>query len=172
MSALYVITGAMAAGKSTVAKALVQRFDKSAHVGGDAFLRMIVKGAAVMGPVLDTEARAQLTLRQEIAADVVRRYHDAGFTVVYQDILIGQDLIAAVGRLADLAPRVVVLAPDPQTLAKRDAARAKTGYVPGFPPEVLSTALANETPRIGLWLDTSHLDVEETVAAILGHSWA
>lgn len=34
---LYVITGAMAAGKSTIAKALVQRFAKSAHVGGDAF---------------------------------------------------------------------------------------------------------------------------------------
>ncbi|KKB12751.1 phosphotransferase [Devosia geojensis] len=171
MNPVYIITGAMAAGKSTVAKALVQRFERSAHVGGDAFLRMIVKGAAVMGPVLDAEARAQLTLRQEIATDVVRRYHAAGFAVVYQDILIGQDLVAAVDRLADLAPRVVVLAPNPQTLAERDAARAKTGYVPGFPPEVLSQALANETPRIGLWLDTSELDVDETVAAILHHHW-
>ena len=53
---LYVITGAMAAGKSTIAKALVQRFEKSAHVGGDGFLRMIIKGGAVMGPELSPEA--------------------------------------------------------------------------------------------------------------------
>ena len=44
---LFIITGAMAAGKSTIAKALVQRFEKSAHVGGDAFLRMIGKGGAL-----------------------------------------------------------------------------------------------------------------------------
>ncbi|MFC0009526.1 hypothetical protein [Devosia nitrariae] len=60
---LFIITGAMAAGKSTVAKARVQRFPRSAHVGGDAFLRMIVNGGAVMGPVLKAEARAQLTRR-------------------------------------------------------------------------------------------------------------
>ena len=46
---LFVITGAMAAGKTTVAKALAQRFPRSAVVGGDVFRRMIVKGAAAMG---------------------------------------------------------------------------------------------------------------------------
>ena len=169
---LFIITGAMAAGKSTIAKALVQRFDKSAHVGGDAFLRMIVKGGAVMGPVLDAEARAQLTLRQEIAAEVARRYHAAGFAVVYQDILIGADLIAAVERLRDLAPRVVILAPSIATLAQRDRDRAKTGYGDGFPPDVLAEALARDTPRdIGLWLDTSAMSVDEVVEAILG-AWA
>lgn len=109
---LYVITGAMAAGKSTIAKALVQRFDKSAHVGGDAFLRMITKGGAVMGPVLGREAIEQLHLRQDIAMYAVRRFVGAGFTTVYQDILIGADFVRIKQALADLNPCMVVLNPD------------------------------------------------------------
>lgn len=163
---LYIITGAMAAGKSTVAKALVQRFDKSAHVGGDAFLRMIAKGGAVMGPVLDSEAVSQLHLRQDIAMDAVRRFVGAGFATVYQDILIGEDFVRVTTALADLAPRIVVLNPSVETLAERDAARHKTGYSAQFLPDVLADALQAQTPREGLWLDTSRMSVEDVVEAI------
>lgn len=164
---LFIITGAMAAGKTTVAKALVKRFPRSVLVGGDVFRRMIVNGAAAMGPTLDAEARAQLTLRQQIATDVVRRYFDAGFTVVYQDILIGQDLVSAVERLRDLNPRVVVLAPSAEVLAQRDRDRTKTGYSDDFPSSVLADALARETPRIGLWIDSSAMNVEQVVDSVL-----
>lgn len=146
---LYVITGAMAAGKSTVAKALVQRFERSAHVGGDAFLRMIAKGGAVMGPVLDREAIMQLHLRQDIAMDAVRRFVTAGFTTVYQDILIGADFVRVTAALADLSPRVVVLDPSVDTLADRDAQRHKTGYGDHFPPEVLASALRRRRQNRG-----------------------
>ncbi len=127
---LCVITGAMAAGKSTIAKALVHRFEKSAHVGGDAFLRMITKGGAVMGPVLGREAIEQLHLRQDIAMYAVRRFVGAGFTT---DILIGADFVRIKRALADLNPRIVVLNPDVETLARRDAERHKTGYGEHFP---------------------------------------
>ena len=164
---LYIVTGAMAAGKSTVAKTLAQHFEKSAHVGGDAFLRMIVKGTATMGPVLDTEALSQLHLRQDIATDAVRRFVGAGFTTVYQDILIGADFIRATSALADLAPRIVVLCPSVATLAQRDRDRAKTGYGDHFPPEVLANALERDTPRKGLWIDSSAMSVDEVVERIL-----
>ena len=166
---LYIITGAMAAGKSTIAKALVQRFDKSAHVGGDAFLRMIAKGGAVMGPALDDEAVAQLHLRQDIAMDAVRRFVGAGFTTVYQDILIGADFVRVTRALANLMPRIVVLNPSVETLAQRDADRHKTGYGAHFPPNVLADALRSETPREGLWLDTSAMSVDGVVDSILRH---
>ncbi|MCR6672633.1 AAA family ATPase [Devosia ginsengisoli] len=166
---LYIITGAMAAGKSTIAKALVQCFDKSAHVGGDAFLRMIAKGGAVMGPVLDSEAIAQLHLRQDIAMDAVRRFVGAGFATVYQDILIGADFVRVTTALADLTPRIVVLNPSVETLAQRDADRHKTGYGEHFPPDVLADALRAETPREGLWLDTSAMSVDGVAEAILEH---
>ncbi len=52
MTTLYIITGAMAAGKSTIAKELVQHFERSAHVGGDAFLRMIARVVLLWGQCL------------------------------------------------------------------------------------------------------------------------
>ncbi|MFD9885204.1 AAA family ATPase, partial [Streptomyces alboflavus] len=41
---VIVITGIMAAGKSTVAQALAERLPRAAHVRGDVFRRMIVSG--------------------------------------------------------------------------------------------------------------------------------
>ena len=164
---LFIITGAMAAGKSTVAQLVAERLPKSVHLRGDLFRRMIVNGAAEMGPVLSQDARAQLALRQDLACAAARAYVDAGFTVVYQDILIGASLKDVADRLADLEPMIIVLNPRPEILAKRDAERAKTGYGEGFPPEVLAAALERETPRLGLWLDTSQMTPEEVVDRIL-----
>lgn len=164
---LFIITGAMAAGKSTVAQLLAERLAKSVHLRGDVFRRMIVKGAAEMEPVLSEAAKAQLALRHRLACAAARSYIAAGFTVVYQDILIGAALAEVAEHLADLDPMIVVLNPRPEILAERDAARHKTGYSEGFPPEVLADALNRETPRLGLWLDTSQMTAEEVVERIL-----
>ncbi|MBK1865416.1 phosphotransferase [Aestuariivirga sp. YIM B02566] len=157
----------MAAGKSTVAQLLAERLPKSVHLRGDLFRRMIVNGAAEMGPVLSEAAKAQLALRHRLACDAARAYIEAGFAVVYQDILIGVSLKDVAERLADLDPMIVVLNPKADVLAKRDAARHKTGYSVDFPPEVLAGALERETPRLGLWLDTSQMTAEEVVDRIL-----
>lgn len=172
MSVLYLITGAMAAGKSTTAQALAERLQRSVHLRGDVFRKMIVNGRAPLEPVLTDEARAQLTLRQNIAMSSARAYLSAGFDVVYQDVIVADDLKRVANELRDLEPRIVVLAPGPETLGKRDAARPhKTGYGPDFPPVALASAVKHETPSLGLWLDTSHLTIEETVDAILNHDW-
>lgn len=169
MSAVYVVTGAMASGKSTVAQALSERFERSVHLRGDIFRKMIVHGAVEMGPDLDADARAQLSLRQDIAVAAIRLYAQAGFTVVYQDILVGDDLERVAASLAELAPRVVMLAPSPAILAERDAARHKQGYGPGFPLEVLANAIDATPDDLGLKLDTSHMSAQETVDAIMEH---
>ncbi|MBZ0286165.1 MAG: phosphotransferase, partial [Anaerolineae bacterium] len=61
---------------------------------------------------------------------------------------------------------VVVLCPTPEVVAEREARRAKTGYG-SWTPAALDGILRNDTPRIGLWLDTSALSAAETVDAIL-----
>lgn len=165
---VFIITGAMAAGKSTVAELLARRLPKSVHLRGDTFRRMIVNGAADMGPVLSEEAVAQLRLRHQLACQAARAYVQAGFSVVYQDILIGPFLVAVAESLADLAPQIVVLNPRPDVLAKRDTARHKKGYGEGFPPDVLVDALERETPRVGLWIDSSEMTAEEVVERIVG----
>jgi hypothetical protein len=120
-----------------------------------------------MGPVLDAEALAQLHLRQDIAMDAVRRFTKAGFTTIYQDILLGADFIRVTDSLADLSPRVVVLNPKVDILAQRDRGRAKTGYGEHFPPSVLAEALERDTPRTGLWIDSSDMSVDDVVERIL-----
>ncbi len=166
---LILITGIMAAGKSTIAQALAERLPKSVHLRGDLFRRMIVNGRADMGFDLNPEAERQLQLRYHLALLAAKEYLAAGFTVVYQDILIGAGLAAMLPAYADLPLHLVVLCPDPAAVAEREAQRAKTGY--GDPAEIalFDRVLRSETPRVGLWVDSTALSVNETVDHILEH---
>jgi len=54
--AVYLITGPMAAGKSTVARLLASRFPRGVHLEGDLFRRSIVTGREEVTPALRPEA--------------------------------------------------------------------------------------------------------------------
>lgn len=167
--AVVLITGVMASGKSSVAEALARELPRTAHVRGDAFRRMIVSGRAEMTNPLSDAARAQLELRQRLAAEVAIGYRSAGFIAVLQDIYLGEDLARMAERLAGGPLYVVVLAPRPEIVAARESARAKRGYGEAWSVEAFDRLLREETPRLGYWLDTSELDIPETVASILAN---
>ncbi|WP_405520053.1 AAA family ATPase [Streptomyces canus] len=168
MNGVVLVTGVMAAGKSTVAQALAERLPRAAHVRGDAFRRMIVSGRAEYLPGASGEASAQLRLRYRLSAATADAYAEAGFTAVVQDVVLGEDLTAYVGLVRTRPLYVVVLAPDAGTVTAREAGRAKTGYDgEAWTIPALDEALRTSTPRIGLWLDTSGLTPTQTVEAIL-----
>ncbi|MEV0607622.1 AAA family ATPase [Polymorphospora rubra] len=169
--AVVLLTGIMAAGKSTVAQALAERLPRSVHVRGDVFRRMVVNGRADMTPDTEEEARRQLRLRHTLTADVTDGYFDAGFTVVAQDVVLGAELPAMVARIRSRPLLVVVLAPSVAAVAAREAGRPKTGYGDWTPAD-LDAGLRAETPRIGLWLDTSAQTPEQTVDEILSRAWS
>jgi adenylate kinase family enzyme len=162
----FVITGVMAAGKSTIADLLAARFERAVHLRGDLFRRMIVRGRDPITPTLGEEALRQLDLRQRIAAGVANEYWRDDFTVVLQDIYAGAALANVVGRLEISPLYVIVLNPRPDVVAAREAQREKKGYGE-WDVEALCTAFAEETSHVGLWLDTSDLSAEETVEEIL-----
>jgi len=164
---IILITGTMAAGKSTVAQALAERLPKSVHLRGDLFRRMIVNGQAEMSFELADEARQQLALRYQLATGAAKSYFQAGFTVVYQDINIGSALAETVATMQDFPISVFVLCPRAEVVAARDSRRRKTGYPNDDVVRAFDRVLRAETPRIGDWLDTSELTVAETVDAIL-----
>jgi chloramphenicol 3-O-phosphotransferase len=166
---VILVTGNMAAGKSSVAQALAERIPKSVHLRGDLFRRMIVNGQAAMDVTLSAEAQQQLLLRYQIAADVAKSYLGAGFTIVYQDIIIGSALADALASFEHDPLAVVVLCPRPDVIAAREAARAKTGYSDQAAIQAFDRILREQTPRIGYWLDSSELTVAETVETILGN---
>jgi chloramphenicol 3-O-phosphotransferase len=173
---VILVTGIQAAGKSTVAQALAERIDRSVHVRGDLFRRMVVRGRADMGPAEPSaEAIRQLRLRYALAASVADGYAAAGFTVVLQDIVLGSYLPEIVAAITCRPLQVVVLAPRADVVRARDqarqAARGKVAYKGGDEGiDQLDAHLRRETPRIGLWLDTSEQTVAETVDEILARA--
>jgi chloramphenicol 3-O-phosphotransferase len=162
----FVITGVMAAGKSTVAELLAQHFERGVHVRGDVFRKMIVRGRDPITPELGDEALRQLDLRQRIAASVANDYWRDDFTVVLQDIYAGDGLANVVDRLEISPLYVVVLAPRPDVVAQREAQREKSGYGE-WDVEELCADFEEHTARIGLWLDTSEMTPEQTDEEIL-----
>jgi predicted kinase len=166
---IILITGNMAAGKSSVAQSLAERLPKSVHLRGDIFRRAIVNGQAEMTLNLSAEADRQLQLRYNLAAMVARQYLQAGFTVVYQDIIIGPTLAEVVTSFHDVLLSVIVLCPQAEVVAARDAARSKTGYANEAMVYAFDRILRNETPRLGYWLDSTNLTVEETIDLILAN---
>lgn len=165
---MWLVTGIMASGKSTIAQLLAERFDRGVHVKGDVFRRMVVSGREEMTMAPSDEAIAQLRLRYRLGAATADAYAAAGFTTVVQDIVLGFHLEGYVDAIATRPLHVVVLTPRPEVVAAREEGRPKVGYRPGMTPFDLDDALRNETPRIGLWLDTSEQEPHETVDDILG----
>jgi chloramphenicol 3-O-phosphotransferase len=165
--AVVLVTGISASGKSTVGEALATRFARGVHVRGDAFRRMVVSGREDMIAQPSAEAVRQLQLRYGIATRVTDAYFDAGFSCVLQDVILGRALQECVDVLRARPLYVVVLCPSVDVVAAREAERDKTGYPAGHHSiAALDQGLRSETPRIGLWLDTSEMSLEETVETI------
>jgi len=163
---VWLITGIAAAGKSTVSQLLAERFERGVHVRGDVYRRMIVSGREEMTWVPTDEAIAQMNLRYRLGASTADAYATAGFDVVVQDIVMGHDLATYIDRIRTRPLHVVVLVPRPEVVSAREEARPKTAYRGDITPTNLDEAM-RETPRIGLWLDTSEQTPDETVDEIL-----
>ena len=160
------ITGAMAAGKSTVADLLAIRLPKSVHIHGDVFRRMVVNGRADMTPNPSPDAIAQLNLRYDLAAMTADRFAEEGYDVIVQDVILGKDLADFVKRIETPERYLVVLSPRVSALEWREEQRSKTGYV-HLSPAGLDDVLRRETAQIGYWLDSSTQTPDETVQDIL-----
>lgn len=166
---ILLITGIMACGKSTIAQRVAEKLPKSVHLRGDVFRRMIVNDRAEMEKDFTAAAFEQLRLRYRLAATSADIYCQAGFTVIYQDVIIGAVLQEVVDMLKKWPLHVVVLCPSPDIVAQREADREKTGYTT-WTPQDLDHALRKDTPKIGQWLDTSALSVNETIEAIFAQA--
>jgi chloramphenicol 3-O-phosphotransferase len=169
--AVILISGIQAAGKSTIAQLLAERLPRSVHVRGDLFRRMVINGRADMTPEPSEEAVRQLRLRYRLTAATCDEYFQEGFTVVAQDVILGEHLTEMVELIQQRPLLVIVLAPLPETIAAREAARGKNSY-DQWTIELLDEGLRNQTPRLGLWLDTSDQTPDETVNEILTRAWA
>jgi chloramphenicol 3-O-phosphotransferase len=166
--ALFVISGVSAAGKSTVARLLAQRFERGVCVPGDDIRTMVVSGRAEMRPDPDEEALRQLRLRYAGALAVADVYLRGGFEVVVEDVIIGAILADFLTMVPVREFHLVFLTPATATVESRERKRTQVGYGSDrFSVGGLQAVLREETDRLGLWLDTTALSPEETVDVIL-----
>jgi AAA domain len=168
----WLVVGAQAAGKSTVADLIARRVGRGVHVRGAQFYRWVVSGwtHAHEGT---PEARANLDLRYRLGALVASEYAAAGYTAILSDNVYGDDVTKLLRRMSARPRRLVVLDPRLEVIASRDAARVaatgKAAYVDGYTVEGLVAAL-RATPRIGLWVDSSDQSPDETVDEVMARA--
>jgi chloramphenicol 3-O-phosphotransferase len=162
---VILLTGPMASGKSTAANLLAATFPKGVHVEGDVFRRFIVSGRHEMTPGPSEGALTQLRLRYQLAAEVAAEYARTGYTVVVEDVVAGPLLNAFVSLFTHRPLHLVVLLPSEEAIIQREAGRTALGYG-DWSVRQLRGVFAEETERLGLWLDTSADTPEETVQAI------
>ena len=169
---VLLITGISAAGKTTVAELVAGRLDRAVHLRGDVFRRMVVSGRQDMVPASSADALEQLWLRHKISAMVADEYASAGFTVVMQDVVIGRYLSRMLEVIVSRPLAVAVLCPGQDAVAMRETERSKTAYAGGgFDIATLDCIFRDETPRIGVWIDSSDQTPEETAEEVLDRAW-
>jgi predicted kinase len=173
VTAIYVVVGPPAAGKSTTSKALCDRFAKSVHIPVDDLRDMVCSGRVLPSPEWGTEVTHQLALARATAVDMARRYRDAGFTIVIDDFVDPSHLQEY--RCLDDADgvRKVVLHPTQDEAHRRNHARGgdavDMGYIDAGIRHVygLISAGRPELEDTGWqFLDTTTWSVDDTVAAI------
>jgi chloramphenicol 3-O-phosphotransferase len=175
MRKVVLITGMQAAGKSTIAPLLGSRLGPpAATLDGDVFFHGVVAGAVGMTPDPDPEAIRQLELRYAATAKIAQHYADAGFDFTCSDIILGDHVEQWFNALHNVEPHLVVLVPSVDSIVDRELGRGSTSYTAWQDSgATLADAVRalqkglNDTPRRGLWLDTTDQTPEQTVEAIL-----
>ncbi len=157
------ITGPAGAGKSTVSRALAEKFEKSAVVTVDSLRNSIIGGRIKPWPH-NEEVDRQMTLAAKNACTLANNFLDSGFSVIMDDV-IGRKLL---NQYKDSFPNIktFLLLPSVDTLLghfdKRgtdDALRVRT-------QELHDKFISTKNELDWVVIDSSSQTVEETVNQI------
>ena len=84
-ASIFLVVGAPAVGKSTVSRALAQRFERSVHIPVDDLRDMVASGRILPSPDWSMGLVEQIGLARRSAVAMAGHYAEAGFAVVLDD---------------------------------------------------------------------------------------
>lgn len=167
--AVLVVSGIPGVGKTTIASLIARRLPRSAHIEAEVLMRFVVGGAVRPGDRPDDEASRQLRLRGRQVALLADSFLDAGFTPVIDDVVIGSRLDELRADLHSRPLLFVLLVPRLEVIRARNQGRPGKDVFEAW--KHLAAVAREETPRVGLWLDTSDQTPEESAREIRHRAW-
>ena len=174
---IFLVVGAPAVGKSTVSRALAQRFGRSVHIPVDDLRDMVAAGRILPSPDWSPGLVEQIGLARRSAIATAIRYADAGFAVVLDDFWDPPGLLEY-GELPDNRPlHRVLLRPHREIALERNYGRHGEDPVRSYLDEGIDLvyglydAAREQLDREGwLVLDNADLSPDEAAARIVAEA--
>lgn len=182
---IFLLSGTPASGKSSVARALLERFPFGYYLPVDDLREFVVAGIAHPVPVWTDETTRQFKLARQAAAHLATFYNEADFAVVIDDVLHERDAQEISDWLTELSAQAenkapiykILLRPSLEVTLERN--RWRSGVSKTFDTSVLAEPIRAIYQSLGeqnrpedgwLIVDSSALTLAETVDFILEHT--
>jgi chloramphenicol 3-O-phosphotransferase len=168
MQPIFLVMGTPASGKSTISRALMQRFERGLHIPVDDLRHMVVSGLAdksfSVSPALD-----QLRLARASAARMALAYSDAGFAVAIDDFWHVEMRDGDYNPIIGNQVQRILLLPNLEVTLNR--LQSRDGSASHFEQAIrfVHHAIEIRPELLTGWhvVDSSRLSIEETVDSIL-----
>lgn len=174
---IFILTGAPASGKTSVSKALLNRFSHGVHIPVDNLRGMVVSGLSNPIGSWDEETDRQFRLARDSAALIAKTYAQGSFAVAIDDVIFPDQIAHHYDTsLASFDVLKILLRPSVATAVNRNQDRNIGGMNDQLAQiikpiyEHFATFDLDALENHG-WciLDTSDLSIEETVSEVLRH---
>lgn len=167
------VTGAPAAGKSTVCKSILERVERGVHIPVDDMRTWVASGLADSVPWTD-ETERQFQVAEAATCDVAKRYWAAGFTVAVDHCRNLPRLDAVIAEhLAGLPVLKLCLTCDLETNLRRNRERTHKDFhhsVLTETIEYLNPRMAENPPEGWMVVDNRDVTPEEVAERVLARA--